>query len=453
MRNPHDIAIVHPAAVPIRGTITVGPDKSITHRALFFGALNHGTTIIRNPSHGADPIATMEMVRSLGRSVIAEPMGWRIDGSRDIDAMRTLTLDCRNSGTTARLAAGLLTGAQGTFTLTGDESLMRRPMARVADPLRLLGATIETDHGHLPMVVYGSGGIPGSLETSINVASAQVHAALLLAALRSESGALLHRTKGMRDHTLRMARYFGVRIEEVGEGETGGDRIHPARIETGAEIGVPGDFSSAVFMIAAALLVPGSHLRIEHVGLNPTRTAFLAALKGMRGDVRWGIEGDDFEPAGWIEAAASSELRGITLGDGEHPEISVAEMIDELPLLALIATQAHGVTTVRDAAELRVKESDRIAATAALLRALGLEMTELEDGFTITGPQPIAGGGRIDHHGDHRLCMTAAIGALAARNPVEIPHPDAAGVSYPEFWDHLRAIGADWSMASTNGSD
>jgi 3-phosphoshikimate 1-carboxyvinyltransferase len=193
-------------------------------------------------------------------------------------------------------------------------------------------------------------------------------------------------------------------------------------------------------MIAAALLVPGSHLRIENVGLNPTRTAFLASLATMGAMVRWEATEDAYEPIGWVEAEYSSEMQGITLGADVGSSIPVAEMIDELPLLALVASQAHGITIVRDAAELRVKESDRISATARVLASLGIAMTELDDGFRINGGQTIEGGREVHHHGDHRLCMIAAVAALAARRPVTIVRPEVVDVSYPEFWRDLEMI-------------
>lgn len=452
MQNLPPLVTVHPAGAPLRGTITVGPDKSITHRALFFGALNHGATIIRNPSQGDDPIATLGVLRALGHGVSQAPGEWRIGGAHQPGEMGALSLDCANSGTTARLAAGLLTGEHGTFTLLGDASLVRRPMERVAAPLRMLGARIETSDGHMPVTVHGGGGIRGEHQHPIAVSSAQVHAALVLAGIRSERGAMIRREKPMRDHTLRMARRFGVTLQEFQEDGAPVDYIHPANwIESDLAIDVPGDFSSAAFMLAAALIVPGSSVRIEKVGLNPTRIALLHALAAMNARLRWEATEGDYEPVGWIEAEYSPQMQGIALGGPDGEAIAVAEMIDELPLLALLASQAQGRTVVHDAWELRVKESDRIAATAALLGALGLKMMELEDGFVVSGPQPIAGGAEADHHGDHRLCMIAAVAALAAGAPVRIPHPEVAGVSYPEFWNDFGAIGAECTMGPQEG--
>lgn len=434
--------IVARAAGPISTSLAVDPDKSITHRALFFGALNHGVTTIRRPSPAADPRSTLNLLRALGYEIDEDAALWRIHGSFRPEEHDRLLLDCGNSGTTARLAAGFLTGERGRFVLSGDESLARRPMDRVAAPLRRLGADVETSDGRMPVTIVGNGSVPGLAHEELAVTSAQVHGALVLAALRSEQGAIIRREKPMRDHTLRIARRFGVQVHEIEEHGVRVDHIPPSWIDSSVAVSVPGDISSAAFLIAAALLVPGSRLRIQDVGLNPTRTAFLACLRDMEANVQWKVLQDDFEPVGRIDAEYSPDMRGIEIG-GEHPDISVAEMMDELPLLALVASQAHGPTRITGAAELRVKESDRLAATRRVLASLGIAMTELEDGFEIGGPQKIAGGTTVDHHGDHRLCMMAAVAGLAAAGPVTIPGPDAALVSYPDFWLHLEKV-ASW---------
>lgn len=431
--------IVHPLSSPLAGSIAPASDKSITHRALFFGALNHGRTIIRNPSPAADCRSTLELLRTLGYVIEEGDRCWEIDGAARAPHAVALILDCGNSGTTARLAAGFLSGENGAFTLIGDGSLMRRPMLRVAAPLESLGAMISTTDGTLPITILTgrplSGGDP---DAPLNVASAQVHAALLLAMLRSERGGSLRRVRPMRDHTLRMARLFGADVASDSDAGLPVDHVRPASIDRDLELTVPGDISSAAFMIAAAMLVPGSAIRLSDVGLNPTRTALLDALAAMGGRLRWEIERDEYEPIGRIDVEYSPDLRGIALG--EDGPISVAEMIDELPLLALIAARAHGATTVRGAAELRVKESDRIAATARVLRSLGLAIDEHEDGFTVEGPQRVTGGVMIDHHGDHRLCMLAAVAGLIAERSVEIAAPEIAAVSYPEFWSDLQRL-------------
>jgi 3-phosphoshikimate 1-carboxyvinyltransferase len=233
-----------------------------------------------------------------------------------------------------------------------------------------------------------------------------------------------------------MLRYVG---SDLLHEESDIDLIHPARIERDITFDIPGDLSSAAFFIAAALLVPGSRLTIDRVGLNPTRISFLRCLKAMRGEIAWNVEREEFEPVGTIRVEYSPQLVGIDLSDRVEA-IPVAEMIDELPLLMLAASQAVGRTTVRGAAELRVKESDRISATVAMLASLGVKIEELEDGFIVEGPQRIRGGVTVDHHGDHRLCMMAAVAALVADHPVVIPHPEAAEVSYPDFWTDLASL-------------
>lgn len=444
MEQPAASYIVTPASRPLAGVIISPPDKSITHRALFFGALNRGRTVIVDPSHSADCRSTRDLLESLGYAISGVGDRVMIDGAARRDHASSLMLDCGNSGTTARLALGFLSGERGDFTLTGDASLRRRPMERVAGPLRILGARVETTEGKLPARVTSHAELAGGpAHGVINVASAQVHAALLLAALRSRSGTALSRTAGMRDHTLRMLRHIAPAALAIGghadAGHPAVDVIRPVGIEKDVEIRIPGDISAAAFMVVAALLVPGSRLRIDRVGLNPTRIAFLYALRAMGARIDWRVTEEEPEPIGRIEVKQGAPLRAIRLGTegGDADTISVAEMMDELPLLALIASRAEGTTIVAGASELRVKESDRIAATATVLRALGIAIEERPDGFAVTGPQPILGGGSIDHHGDHRLCMLAAVAALAAERPVTVPEPEAASVSYPEFWRDL----------------
>jgi 3-phosphoshikimate 1-carboxyvinyltransferase len=440
MSNPALSHVIEPASRPLDGTLVPPSDKSITHRALFFGALNRGTTTILNPSGSADCRSTRALLEALGYA-IGDREGIVIDGAVRSAHAPELELDCGNSGTTARLALGFLTGERGSFTLTGDDSLMRRPMERVAAPLRLLGARVETSEGRLPARIVAAREIPGSpAHGVINVASAQVHTALVLAGLRSRAGVALSRTADMRDHTLRLLAHLAPTAIHTDlctpRYRPAVDVIRPVPLEHDATIHIPGDLSAAAFFVTAALLVPGSHLVIEQVGLNPTRTAFLAALRAMGAHVSWSVTEEDPEPIGRIEVEYTPRLAPVELGE-DAGTISVAEMMDELPLLALVASRAEGRSTVSGAAELRVKESDRIAATGAVLRALGIAIEESEDGFTVAGPQRIHPAGRIDHHGDHRLCMLAAVAALASDVPVTVPAPEAAAVSYPGFWRDL----------------
>ncbi|MBC8145990.1 MAG: 3-phosphoshikimate 1-carboxyvinyltransferase [bacterium] len=359
---------------------------------------------------------------------------------RDNDSIssRDLVVDCGNSGTTTRLAMGLHCAEPGRFVLVGDRSLSRRPMERVASPLRRLGAHIETTAGALPVRIEGRELDGGESHGVITVESAQVHTAVVIAALRSRAGASIYAARPMRDHTLRMLPLFGV---TVNESESGVIRVLPAEVNRDVVIKVPGDFSSAAFMIAAAILVDGSRVTIENVGLNPTRIAFVRALKRMGADVSINAS-DDREPHGSIHANYSPDLIACTFGGDDDSDVSVTGMIDELPLLALIATQAAGTTRIRDADELRVKESDRIRSTANVLRALGATVIEHPDGLEIDGPQTLTGGTAIDPSGDHRLAMMAAVGAMIARSGAVIENAHVADISYPSYWDDLAAIGA-----------
>lgn len=435
------VALAIAPASHLRGVVRVPGDKSITHRAFFLAALNHSSTTISNPSPADDCIRSLALVRSIGCSAtfgdntIVLERADRASADRAV-ANRELVVDCGNSGTSARLAMGLLAAEEGRFVLIGDRSLSRRPMERAAAPLRLLGARIETTSGSLPVRIEGAVLAGGESHGVIAVESAQVHTAVVIAALRSRAGASIFAAKPMRDHTLRMLPSFGINAllqDNV-------VRILPAHVDHVARIDVPGDFSSAAFIIAGAILVPGSEITIENVGLNPTRTAFLRALSRMGADVVT-ESADDVEPRGSIRARYSGSLRA-SLFTGDDDEISVTEMIDELPLLALIATQAVGTTIIRDADELRVKESDRIASTARVLRSLGASVTEHPDGLEITGPQHLTGGRRIFPGGDHRLAMMAAMGALISRDGAIIDNAQSASVSYPTFWNDLAALGA-----------
>ena len=435
---------------PITGRFVLPGDKSITHRALFFSALREGRTIIHNPSSARDCRNTYELLESLGCCCKTHKDHWVVDGSARSVGPALMNIHFGNSGTTARLAIGFLSGERGTFSLTGDSSLSRRPMEHVTEPLRFLGADIVTTDGKLPVTVIANRVISGLNEPAkaIEVSSAQVHAALTLAGLRSESGVRIRRIAPMRDHTLRMAKKFGLSIQTHDDL----DQVYPVTEPNGlqgishkrrglstkdpepnVDLLIPGDVSSASFLITAALLVSESDLQIHNVGLNPTRTGFLECVKGMGGKVSWKITDNEWEPRGSIHVQYSPGLHGIILDNSSH--ITPLMMIDELPLLAFLGTQANGETVIRDAGELRVKESDRISATVAMMGSLGVKIEELEDGFRLSGQQKVSGGGRADHRGDHRLAMLAGVAGLIAEEPVIVPNPDVAGNSWPGFWD------------------
>ncbi|MCC7438736.1 MAG: 3-phosphoshikimate 1-carboxyvinyltransferase [Armatimonadetes bacterium] len=447
-----DIIRIERPTSPLRGQVHAPADKSITHRALLFGALNRRATHILNPSVSADCLATANLLQTLGYRLVASQNQVTLFPpeaplSRNSEP---LWIDCHNSGTTARMSMGLLAATAGTFQLTGDDSLRKRPMERAAAPLRLLGASVEVANGTMPITIHGKEGLAGYQGDPIPVASAQVWTALALAGLRSRDGVILRQTTPMRDHSARMMEHLGMPLSTANSLST----IHPARLDAEVVISIPGDLSGAAFLVAGAVLVPGSHLVITDVGLNPTRIAFLQALRGMGAQVQWEVEREiNNEPRGCITAEYSPDLRGIELDPANRktqPAPSVAQMMDELPLLALVAARAEGSTVIRGAGELRVKESDRIRQTAAVLRALGGEVKELEDGFSITGVQELHGDCRIDHAGDHRICMMAAIAGLVTKQPVEIPNPSVAEVSFPKFWKALLG-GRDQKRAEGGG--
>lgn len=426
--------LINRRTTPFSGTLRVPGDKSITHRALLFGALHPGRTVIRDYSLAEDCIRTLEMLRSLEYAITEEDGAWIIGPRKRALSRAPLTIDCGNSGTTARLAAGFLTGERGDFTLVGDESLSRRPMERVAAPLRLLGAGITTTRKMFPVSIQAHARIPGKQQGAIAVRSAQVHGALVLAGLRSRHGVRLLRECPMRDHTLRMAHLFGHRVTSEGDVDT----VTPTFLSDADEIryDVPGDFSSAAFPVAAALLVPGSALTLQNVGLNPTRIAFLEVLRQMGADIRWDILSDSTEPVGEIHVRYSAELHPMKLGGAGGFPIHL--MLDEVPLFGLVASLAVGTTEVRGAEELRVKESDRIAATVEMLNALGVHAEELPDGFLVHGKGvPPAGGATVRHHNDHRLAMVAGVAGLIAESPVTIPDHQIAAVSWPGVWEVL----------------
>ena len=430
-----DVVAIEPAR-NLCGTLSVPGDKSITHRAIFFAALNSGITTISNPSTAQDCDRSLEIIRAIGCDVARSESSITIDGGRRAAGEGVRTLDCGNSGTTSRLALGLLAAEQGLFRLIGDASLSTRPMNRVVDPLRSMGARIETADGHLPAMIEGAALSGGESHGVVTVESAQVHAALVLAALRSRAGASLYVARAMRDHTWRMLGCFGITSSTSGNVH----RVTPVHIERDVHIDVPGDVSSASFLITAAVLTPGSSVTIEGVGLNPSRIAFIRALQHMGAQVEVQESASDFEPRGRLVARYSPALRGANFD--ENAEDAIAEMIDELPLLALVATQASGTTSIRNAEELRVKESDRIATTCSILRALGANAIEHDDGLELHGPVRLRARQRLVAGGDHRIAMMAAIGALIATDGAVVAGADAASISYPSFWSDLNRIGA-----------
>jgi 3-phosphoshikimate 1-carboxyvinyltransferase len=417
---------IGPASHPLRGTFTVPGDKSIAHRALLLGAVARGPTLVRGFAGGEDNRATLDACRLLGVAGVESGTEVRIDG-RGWDGLAPppATIDCRNSGTTMRLLAGLLAGRPFTSRLDGDASLRRRPMRRVLEPLSRMGAAIVSEgaDGHAPLRIDGRV-LHGAAHT-LAVASAQVKSALLLAGLQAAGETRVEEPAPSRDHTERLLGAFGATL-------TRGTRsvaLRGPQELAGTAVELPGDFSSAAFLIVAALLVRGSELRLVDVGVNPTRTGLLEALDAMGAEIT-------VEPAGASgtdEPRASLLVRGAELRATRVAGELLLRAIDEFPILCIAAACADGATELRDAGELRVKESDRIAVMAETLRTLGVRVSELSDGLVIEGPSRFTGG-RIDARGDHRIAMAAAVAGLASRDGVTILGAECADVSFPGFY-------------------
>lgn len=416
----------------LAGDVTVPGDKSIGHRALLLGALGDGTTVVRGFSGGADVRATLDAIQRLGGTTADEGETVRVTGGGPgLGAGRDTTLECANSGTTLRLAMGLVAGVSGRCTLDGDASLRRRPMERVAEPLRAMGARIETTAGRPPVRIAGA--TLDGIDWTLAVASAQVKSAILLAGLRARGTTRVREPLASRDHTERLLAHMGVTLARAGGALTlaGGQRLRAA------DVPLPGDPSSAAFLAVAALLVPGSVVRVRDVGLNPTRTGALTILRRMGADLRTERVRDEAgEPRGDLIVRAS-RLRGTTITPAEVPAA-----IDELPVLAVAAACAEGETRITGAEELRIKESDRLAALAQLA-SLGVPVRVLADGLVVQGRggRPL-GRGRIDPAGDHRIAMAFAVAGLCADGGVEIADPACVAVSFPGFFEWLAALGA-----------
>jgi 3-phosphoshikimate 1-carboxyvinyltransferase len=414
------------------GHLAVPGDKSISHRAVLIGAVCEGETRISGFGRSADTESTVAAMRSLGAEVDEDDdvllvRGVGLGGLRPPHA----PVDCGNAGTLMRLLAGLLAGTEGRFELVGDASLSSRPMARIAEPLRRMGATIETTEGHAPVVVEGTA--LRAIDYELPVASAQVKSAVLLAGIQAEGRTTVVEPTPTRDHTERLLERAGATVTRRPTSVTV-ERVQELRLP---EIEIPGDISSAAPFLVAAAIVPGSSVTVHGVGLNPRRTGLLDVLERMGARVsiynRRPIGG---EPAGDVELR-SSDLVGTTITEAEVPSL-----IDELPILAVAACHAHGDTVVRGAGELRAKESDRIETVVAELRRVGGHVRATPDGFRVRGVPARLRGGIVDSHGDHRLAMLGAIVGVASREGVELRGGDAAAVSFPGFFDVLQQLTA-----------
>ncbi|MEG5057853.1 3-phosphoshikimate 1-carboxyvinyltransferase [Microcoleus sp. A2-C5] len=431
------LSIQKPAAgLSLRGRIRVPGDKSISHRALMLGAIAHGETTIEGLLLGEDPRSTAKCFSLLGASVSelnAELVTVKGVGIGELQEPVEV-LDAGNSGTTMRLMLGILASHPGLFyAVTGDSSLRSRPMSRVIKPLQQMGAQIWGRKGNslAPLAILGQQ-LKG-IHYHSPIASAQVKSCILLAGLMAEGETTVTEPALSRDHSERMLRAFGAKLtvdpETCSVTVTGGSQLQ------GQKVIVPGDISSAAFWLVAGAIVPGSELVVENVGVNPTRTGILEALEMMGADIELQNQREAAgEPVADILVRYSSELRGCTIAGDLIPRL-----IDEIPILAVAAAFANGTTIIRDAAELRVKESDRLAVTAAELNRMGAKITELPDGLEITGGTPLTGAD-VDSYTDHRIAMSLAIAALNATGITNIHRAEAAAISYPDFTATLQQI-------------
>jgi len=419
----------------LRGTISVPGDKSIAHRALMLGALAHGWTRVVGLPRNADVGATIDALAACGVLIQRNAEAAIVQGC-GFESLRPngADIDCANSGTTMRLLTGIIAGADcAPVVLTGDASLSRRPMRRVAEPLAKMGAEILLSEQGTPPIRITPKRLRGA-DHDLKVPSAQVKTALIFAGLFAEGTTRIGGAIVSRDHTERMLPVFGVRIETETT-KTGEALVVPGgqKLE-GAFVRVPGDPSSAAFWIAAGLIVNNADIVLRGIGANPSRFAFIDIVRRMGANIEVDFERMVPEPVATLRIR-SSQLNAAVIEASE-----VASAIDELPLLAILATQARGTTVVHNARELRVKESDRIESVASMLRALGGEIETFDDGFAIDGPQQLHGG-RIESHDDHRIAMAGSVAALVAKGECEIAGASSASVSYPAFFSTLAQLG------------
>jgi len=445
----------------LKGEITPPPDKSISHRAVLFSSLAKGASRIKNFLAAEDPLSTMKAMKMLGVDFVLPPaLHSRVEKPHPLIASDSPceasfdlivhghglaglkeppdVIDCGNSGTTIRLISGILSGNPFFSVLTGDDSLKQRPMARVINPLKEMGARISArDNDRYPPIAIRGGGLK-AINYVMPMASAQVKSSLVLAALYADGTTTISEPQRSRDHTERMLKAMGADIAvdglslrvNGGRASAGGYDLSPV------DITVPGDFSSAAFFITAALIIPDSEITIRNVGMNPTRTGLLDALKLMGAVVEIrDLHEVSGEPVADIYCRGKADLKGIDIGGDMVPS-----MIDEFPILCIAAASAEGTTNIRGAAELRVKESDRIKAMASELRKMGVEVEEYPDGISIQGAKQLKGA-VVESYGDHRIAMSLAVAAMAADGQTTINGASAVDISFPGFFDILDRLG------------
>lgn len=414
----------------LKGEVTVPGDKSISHRAVMFGSLAQGDTEVTNFLQGADCLSTIDCFRKMGIDIENTPERILIHG-RGLHGLSApdSTLDVGNSGTTTRLISGILAAQPFSVTLTGDASIQKRPMRRIIDPLSMMGADITSVNGNDCAPLHITGGPLKSIHYHSKIASAQVKSAILLAGLYADGITKVTEPAVSRNHTEIMLNYFGASVTT--EGTTAS--VCPNPVLTGQKIRVPGDISSAAYFIVAGLLVPGAEVLIHNVGINPTRDGILKVAQAMGGNITYLNVNHDGEPTADL-LVKHSALHGTTI-EGEI----IPTLIDELPIINVMAAYAEGTTTIRNAEELRAKESNRIDVMVEHLSAMGCDITGTEDGMIIEGGKPLHGI-TIDPHMDHRVAMSFAVAALVAEGETKITDSDIVTVSYPNFYEDLHRL-------------
>ena len=424
---------------PLRGEVAPPSDKSISHRAIMFSSLAEGKSVIRNFLRAEDPLRTLEAFKQMGvdikdsfqLSALSSQDNEIIVNGKGLHGLKKPegVIDCGNSGTTMRMLSGVLAGQPFDSTLTGDEFLLKRPMQRVIRPLTQMGAEISSEEGGVPPLKIKGGGLK-PIEYDSPIASAQVKSAILLAGLYCEGTTTVIEPGRSRDHTERMLKALGagIKIDGLQISIAGGAVLGPM------DITVPADLSSAAFFIVAGLIVPGSELVVRNVGINPTRTGIIDVLKAMGADIRVDNERDvSGEPVADI-TVSYSELNGIDIGGD-----MVLKAIDEFPIICVAAVNAKGTTKITGAGELRVKESDRIAAMAAELKKMGAAVEELEDGIIIEGIEDLKPA-QVISHGDHRIAMSMIIAGLTAKGETVVEDTDCVNTSFPGFMEMLESL-------------
>ncbi|MBC8031511.1 MAG: 3-phosphoshikimate 1-carboxyvinyltransferase [Pyrinomonadaceae bacterium] len=436
----------------LKGSIRLPGDKSISHRAALIAALAQGESNLANFSPSRDCASTLSCLAQLGVRIERNGNEVRVQGV-GIGGLSAPTeaLDCGNSGSTMRMLAGVLAGHNFSATLTGDESLSSRPMRRIIEPLEMMGAAFECEQGYPPLRIKGHQPL-NPISYELPVASAQVKTCLLLAGLHAEGRTeVVERLGATRDHTERLLRWFGIGAPAGNDASVSACAVEGPARSAGRDVSIPGDFSSAAFLIAAAALLPASELVVEGLGLNPTRTQLLDVLLSLGAN----IETTETQEV-CNELRGTLRIKGMESGDSTadskitggtpvpHSQVTIdgqlsAALIDELPLVAVIGTRIPGGVVIRDAKELRFKETDRIAATVANLRAMGAEVAEYEDGLMTNSPVRLHGA-KLDSYGDHRIAMAFTVAALLAQGESELIGSECVAVSFPEFFECLESV-------------